>query len=159
MTRPAPMCLPVLIAFTNESSDHSPMPVVSSGVRFAAYDTPHAPLHAVRSSVVCVEYGLPFASTNFATGPTFSGWPESDRSRSASGPFGPIFLGVWQSWQPPPITSILPRSTGDTAGAAGAAAGAGGEAGWLQPASATATGTNIDSRVARRVKKPMGFTS
>jgi hypothetical protein len=45
------------------------------------------------------------------------------------------------------------------AGAAGAAAGAGVEAGWLQPASATATGTNIDSRVARRVKKPMGFTS
>jgi len=45
-----------------------------------------------------------------------------------------------------------------TAGEAGAA-GAGVEAGWLQPASATATGTNIDSRVARRVKKPMGFTS
>jgi hypothetical protein len=59
------------------------------------------------------------------------------------------------------MTSILPRSTGDMAGAAGAAvaAGAGVDAGWLQPASATATGTNIDSRVARRVKKPMGFTS
>jgi hypothetical protein len=56
------------------------------------------------------------------------------------------------------MTSILPRSTGDIAGAAGAA-GAGCEAGWLQPASATATGTNTDSKVARRVKKPMGFTS
>ena len=22
---------------------------------------------------------------------------------SASGPFGPIFFGVWQSWQPPPM--------------------------------------------------------
>ena len=37
---------------------------------------------------------------------------------SASGPAGPIFFGVWQSWQPPPMTSILPRSTCDTAGAA-----------------------------------------
>ena len=37
---------------------------------------------------------------------------------SASGPFGPIFFGVWQSWQPPPMINILPRSTCDIAGAA-----------------------------------------
>src|SRR5512140_480878 len=29
-----------------------------------------------------------------------------------SGPFGPIFHGVWQSLQPPRVTRYLPRSTG-----------------------------------------------
>ena len=44
---------------------------------------------------------------------------------SGSGPFGPSFFGVWQSWQAPPITSILPRWIVACAGTA-----AGGAACW-----------------------------
>ena len=40
-----------------------------------------------------------------------SGCPDSIRAMSGSGPFGPIFSGVWQSLQPPMVTRYLPRST------------------------------------------------
>jgi hypothetical protein len=33
------------------------------------------------------------------------------RDMSGSGPFGPIFTGVWQSWQAEVETMYLPRST------------------------------------------------
>ena len=35
---------------------------------------------------------------------TCSGWPENRRAMSSSGPLGPIFIGVWQSMQPKPLT-------------------------------------------------------
>src|SRR5262245_42416220 len=46
------------------------------------------------------------------------------RLMSGSGPFGPIFTGVWQSWHADVLTRYLPRSTGETTGAA-VAGGAG----------------------------------
>src|SRR5688572_14201724 len=73
------------------------------------------------------------------------------RSMSASGPLGPTFFGVWQSWQPPPMINILPRSTCDTAGApAGTSLVEGAWTGGavLHPAIATATG--ISKRTATR---------
>jgi hypothetical protein len=33
------------------------------------------------------------------------------RDMSGSGPIGPIFFGVWQSLQPPAVTSVFPRAT------------------------------------------------
>jgi SAM-dependent methyltransferase len=50
MTRAVAMCFPVLIARMKRSSVQTPLrsPVRSSGVRFAANDTPQGPLHAVR---------------------------------------------------------------------------------------------------------------
>jgi hypothetical protein len=73
------------------------------------------------------------------------------RSMSASGPFGPTFFGVWQSWQPPPTTNILPRSTCDTAGAAaGTSLGDGAWAGGAVLQLETATG--ISKRTATRVR-------
>ena len=70
-----------------------------------------------------VVYG-PASPLNGCGTPSLSGWPDSIRDMSASGPFGVMVFGVWQSWQPPPMTSILPRSICDCA-VAGAAAGAG----------------------------------
>src|SRR5262245_31760110 len=75
------------------------------------------------------------------------------RSMSASGPFGPIFFGVWQSWQPPPMINLWPRSICDIAGAAAGASlveGAWTGCALLQPAIATATG--ISERTATRDK-------
>src|ERR1051326_7971672 len=40
-----------------------------------------------------------------------SGCPDSRRETSGSGPFGPIFFGVWQSPQPMLWTRYRPRST------------------------------------------------
>src|SRR4029450_11146116 len=88
------------------------------------------------------------------------------RLMSASGPFGPLFFGVWQSWQPPPMTNCLPRSTCDRAGAAaGALAGAlsapGASTGGalLQAESATAAAAQTDSRATRDGNKRMGLNS
>ena len=53
------------------------------------------------------------------------------RVMSGSGPFGPIFNGVWQSLQPPAVTRYLPRSTGDMAGAAATVFSGGGIRCWL----------------------------
>src|SRR5581483_104231 len=127
MSREVPRCLPLLSALINNSSVQgppSPVPVFLSGVRFAANDTPHGPLHAVSVSVVAIVHGLPGAGLNGAVILMSSGCPDSILLMSGSGPFGPIFLVVWQSLQPPAITSVLPRSTSDGWGAA-AAGGAG----------------------------------
>src|SRR5262245_23977638 len=79
---------------------------------------------------------------------------------SASGPFGPSFFGVWQSWQPPPITSIFPRSAGVCAGAAAAVGGAGCAAGgWLQAAIAIAAGRTAASAATRWWETRMNITS
>ena len=89
----------------------------------------------------------------------FSGWPASIMLMSGSGPFGPSFLVVWQSWHPPPITSIFPRSAGDGAGAAAGAAGAGAEAGGaLHAEIASAIGRLAASRATRYWKKRMNLS-
>ena len=41
---------------------------------------------------------------------TSCGCPVSARDMSCSGPLGPIFHGVWQSWQPMVRTRYAPRS-------------------------------------------------
>src|SRR5688572_20428649 len=76
---------------------------------------------------------------------------------SASGPRGVISFGVWQSWQPPPMISSLPRSIWAwPVSAAGAVAdgttltpGAASFAGRLHPESATTTGTQASSATRR----------
>ena len=40
-----------------------------------------------------------------------SGCPDSIRVISGSGPFSPIFQGVWQSLQPEVVTRYLPRAS------------------------------------------------
>lgn len=98
-----------------------------SGVKFTAKETPQGPLQAVKLSVVAIVHGLPDAGVYGSGILPPSGCPESSRSVSSCGPFGPNVFGVWQSWQPPAVTSTLPRSTGVCA--ATAAVGGAGEAG------------------------------
>jgi len=51
-----------------------------------------------------------------------AGWPDSIWVMSGSGPFGPIFSGVWQSWQPLVATRYSPRFAGSADVGAGAGA-------------------------------------
>ena len=51
------------------------------------------------------------AALTFGSRPISSGWPDSIRDMSGSGPFGPSFNGVWQSWQPMMLTRYAPRCT------------------------------------------------
>src|SRR5689334_3387656 len=44
---------------------------------------------------------------------------------SGSGPFFPIFIGVWQSWQPEVLTKCRPKATSSAGVRAWAAAGSG----------------------------------
>src|SRR5581483_10202036 len=105
----------------NICSVHPPMPVIRSGVMFAAYDTPHGPAHAVSVGLPETAQGLLGATVGGAGIFICSGCPASSSVVSSSGPCGPIFLVVWQSWQPLMVTRYLPRSTCDEA-AAGAEA-------------------------------------
>src|SRR5438552_12508727 len=107
MSRDVPMCLPLLSALMNSASVQTPdaSPVFLSGVRFAANDTPHGPLHAVSVSVVPMVHGVPGAGSYGAATVMFSGCPDNIRDISGSGPLGPGFFVVWQSLQPPAITS------------------------------------------------------
>src|SRR6185503_15302651 len=84
---------------------------------------PHGPLHAVNVGVVTIIHGAPGAGSGGVVILTSCGWPASAMLMSGSGPFGPIFFGVWQSWQPAIVTRYLPRSSVlcDAAGIAGAA--------------------------------------
>ena len=61
MSREVPMCLPVLRALTKTSSVQTPPPnpVLASGVRFAAKETPQGPLQEVSESLVAMVHGLP----------------------------------------------------------------------------------------------------
>src|SRR6185436_708949 len=78
------------------------------------------------------------------------------RSMSASGPLGPSFFGVWQSWQPPPMINLWPRSICDIAGAAAGAAfpvlAGAGAAGSLELQLEIAIATGISERTATRDK-------
>src|SRR5688572_33396022 len=83
---------------------------------------------------------------------------------SASGPFGPIFFGVWQSWQAPPRINRRPRSICDSADATGAAAGAGAAAGgalagWPQPTNAATSRRPADVTATRYGDKRMDLNS
>src|SRR6478672_2351546 len=70
---------------------------------------PHGPANAVLVAAVAITH----PSGSSAGGGTlkFSGWPESIRDMSGSGPCGPIFHGVWQSLQPMILTRYAPRVT------------------------------------------------
>src|SRR5688572_16206126 len=88
---------------------HLPRPVSLSGVRFAVKLTPHGPDHAVFVAAAETIHG----PSGFGAGGTaiFSGWPESMRLMSGSGPFEPTFQGVWQSLQPATVTRYFPRAS------------------------------------------------
>src|SRR4051812_44071675 len=105
--RDTPMCRPVRIAFTNICSVQMPRPVLRSGVRFIVYEMPQGPTNAVLVAALA----HPHVPDNAGGGVSVivSGWPESIRDMSGSGPLTPIFSGVWQSWQPVVLTMYSPR--------------------------------------------------
>src|SRR5436309_423890 len=91
------------------SSLQAPRPVSLSGVRLAVKLTPHGPAHAVFVAATCTIHG---PDGGGAGGSSMSdGCPVRARDMSSSGPFGPIFHGVWQSLQPIVFTRFAPRST------------------------------------------------
>src|SRR5262245_63499783 len=114
--RDTPMCRPVRIALMNMSSVQMPRPVLRSGVRFIVYEMPHGPANAVFEPMLADVHGS--LSLGASTTEIVSGWPDSMRDMSGSGPPGPIFHGVWQSWQPDVFTRYSPRFTRSTAGEA-----------------------------------------
>src|SRR5581483_11063010 len=69
---------------------------------------PHGPAKAVSVAVPCQFHSL--LGLGGAESFMLSGCPESMRDMSGSGPFGPIFSGVWQSLQEAMVTKYLPRS-------------------------------------------------
>src|SRR5262245_13213513 len=103
------MCLPVRTAFRNISAVQMPIPVFSSGVRLIAYVVPKGPENEVKVAPTETIQG----PDGGGAGGIFmaSGWPDSMRVMSGSGPAAPIFQGVWQSLQPMSVTRYLPRST------------------------------------------------
>ena len=94
----------------NMSSVQMPRPVFWSGVRLAVKLTPHGP-RVRRVGWRRRDHPLRRRSTSPARLITScSGCPDSIRVMSGSGPFGPIFSGVWQSLQPPMVTRYWPRA-------------------------------------------------
>src|SRR3982751_5146546 len=108
--RASPQCLPRRIVFRKICSVQMPMPLMVSGVKFAAYVTPQGPANAVLVALPAHTQS-PCASTSGLISFTFCGCPESMRDMSGSGPWGPIVMGVWQSLQPVMDTRYRPRST------------------------------------------------
>src|SRR6478672_5465977 len=84
---------------------------------------PHGPANAVSVAAPAQFHGASGASFGGAGITICSGWPESMRLMSGSGPLGPIFNGVWQSLQTITVTRYLPRSTWVAAALAGLAGG------------------------------------
>ena len=82
--------------------------------------TPHGPDHAVFVAEADTIHG----PLGFGAGGRLksAGWPESARLMSGSGPLGPTFHGVWQSWQPEVVTRYLPLATFSSASACRATA-------------------------------------
>src|SRR5690242_18470670 len=70
---------------------------------------PHGPANAVLVAAPAHSHG-PFGCAG-GSAPTASGWPARKRVVSGSGPFGPIFIGVWQSPHATTVTRYLPRAT------------------------------------------------
>src|SRR5262245_55435114 len=81
-----------------------------------------------------------------------AGCPESSRDMSASGPFGPSVLGVWQSLHPPTRVRYFPRSAGVWVDAAlpsdGAEVADLSAAGWHPEVSTSVTATPRMNRIA-----------
>src|SRR5688500_14211549 len=92
----------------NISSVHLPRPVSGSGLRLAVKLTPHGPANAVLVAAATHAHG-PGGSDGGGGMIISAGWPVSMRDMSGSGPFGPIFHGVWQSLQPMVLTRYSPR--------------------------------------------------
>src|SRR3954452_6660137 len=72
---------------------------------------PHGPANAVNVAAPDQFHGASGASFGGGGITIASGWPESMRLMSGSGPLGPILSGVWQSLQTMTVTRYLPRST------------------------------------------------
>src|SRR3982751_4478485 len=94
-----------------------PSPVSGSDVRLAVKLTPHGPAHAVFVADETTSQGSA-GSLGTAGITSASGWPESIRLASGSGPLAPIFSGVWQSPQAPVVTRYSPRLTAGEGSAA-----------------------------------------
>src|SRR5688572_13593077 len=103
------MCRPVRIVSRKLRNVHLPRPVSGSGVRLAVKLTPQGPDHAVLVAAAVMTHGP--AEGGGSGSSIFSGWPDSMRLMSGSGPAAPIFHGVWQSLQTEVITRYLPRAT------------------------------------------------
>src|SRR3954469_14217831 len=118
--RPTPRWRPLRIVSANCFAVQRPRPVSPSDVRLAVKLTPQGPAHAVFVAETTISQG---PAGSFGTGgmTTVSGWPESMRLASGSGPFAPIFIGVWQSPQPPVVTRYSPRLTAAGDGSAASA--------------------------------------
>ena len=111
------MWRPVRMVLMKSFNVHWPSPVSASGVRLAVKLTPHGPACAVLVADDVISHG-PAGSVGAGGITSASGWPDSMRLMSGSGPFGPSLNGVWQSWQPLVLTRYLPRATGVDASAA-----------------------------------------
>ena len=101
---------------------------------------PHGPAKAVLVTDTAPTHG-PGGSTGAGGISRPSGCPDSRRSTSGSGPCGPGFGGVWQSWQPPIRARYAPRSIM-------ASTAAGGGVGVAAPdgdGTATSSGTGLDT--------------
>src|ERR1051325_3399191 len=112
--RATPQWRPLRIVFLKISNVQMPVPVLTSGERFAAKLTPQGPENAVFVGAVATAQRSDFSRESCA-GEVIGiccGWPDSMRVRS-----GPIFPsgcwihGVWQSLQPPIVTKYAPRAT------------------------------------------------
>src|SRR5688500_10066897 len=127
------------------------MPVFSSGVRLVAKLTPQGPAQAVWSPEAEAIHGPDGAGGGGSCVP--SGWPDSRRLSTSTGPCGPICFGLWQSPQPMAVTRYFPRSTEAGADAV-AALGAQPDASREAPASITPP-QRIDRRFMTEISSPV----
>src|SRR5688500_19306561 len=133
----------------NISSVQSPRPVSLSGVRLAVKLTPQGPANDVMVAAPVQPQG-PGGSACTGGIASCCGWPLSMRVMSGSGPFAPIFHGVWQSLQPPNDTRYSPRATPAGTGAAvSAGAPPSPEASALR---AVARASSVENRVSVRIR-------
>src|SRR6185436_1130661 len=96
--RPRPWWRPLRMVSMKLRAVQPPKPVSLSGVRLAVKDVPQGPDQAVMVAPMRAFQG-PGGRTGAGGIASWEGWPESMRDMSRSGPLGPIFSGVWQSWQ------------------------------------------------------------
>src|SRR5689334_10795677 len=102
---------------------------------------PHGPVHAVIPAVAA-NHGPDgkFGGSGSLESP---GCPDRKRVRSSSGPCPVIFLGVWQSLQPPRRTRYSPRLMSGVVLRSGF--------GEVPPSNKSITGTAASARNAKRV--------
>src|SRR5690606_30161295 len=85
---------------------HAPIPV-SSGVRFAAKETPHGPAAAVNPGLNIIHCALAGTSGRASS----AGWPDINRVVSGIGPNSVKTFGEWQSLHPATVVRYFPRLT------------------------------------------------